>query len=150
MSIRERIRQRRFTSPASEAWVSVVVAGDHLTQQAEEVFRRHGITGDRYNVLRILRGAHPKGLARGEITRRLMRRSPDTTRMLDRLESAGLVERGRGADDARLSVARITERGLALVEEVDPELERVMQDATARLGAAELRRLAELCDALVP
>lgn len=149
MSIRGRIRQARFTGAASEAWVSVVVAADHLTQQAEGVFKRHGITGDQYNVLRILRGAGSDGLARGEITGRLMRRSPDTTRMLDRLERAGLVERGPGTEDARLSVARIVDRGLDLLEAVDPEIEEVMATATEPLGERQLQQLARLCDMLV-
>lgn len=150
MGIRSRVRQSRFTSAASEAWVSVVVAGDYLTQLAEDVFRRHGITGDQYNVLRILRGARPDGLARGEITRRVLRRSPDTTRMIDRLERANLVERGSGAADGRLSVARITKRGLSLLERVDPDLEEVMASATAPLTETQLRQLSRLCDGLVP
>lgn len=150
MSISERIQQRRFTSAASEAWVSVIVAADHLTQQAEEVFKRHGITGDQYNVLRILRGARADGLARQDITQRLIRRAPDTTRMLDRLERAGLVERRPGAHDARLSIARITKLGLDLLEELDPEIERLMEEATSPLSPDQRRQLAKLCDALVP
>lgn len=149
MSIAERIQQRHFSSLVSEAWVSVVVAADYLTQQTDEILNSHGITGDQYNVLRILRGAQPDGLARGEITERLMRRSPDTTRMLDRLERAGLVERRPGIHDARLSIARITTPGLELLDTVDPEIERVMEEATASLTPAQLRQLAKLCDALV-
>lgn len=149
MSIAERIQQRHFSSLVSEAWVSVVVAADYLTQQTDEIFNSHGITGDQYNVLRILRGAQPDGLARAEITERLMRRSPDTTRMLDRLERAGLVERRPGIHDARLSIARITTPGLELLDTLDPEIERVMEEATASLTPAQLRQLAEFCDALV-
>ncbi len=149
MSIAERIQQRHFSSLVSEAWVSVVVAADYLTQQTDEIFNSHGITGDQYNVLRILRGAQPDGLARAEITERLMRRSPDTTRMLDRLERAGLVGRRPGIHDARLSIARITTPGLELLDTLDPEIERVMEEATASLTPAQLRQLAEFCDALV-
>lgn len=149
MGIHERLRQRAFRSVEGEAWVSVVVAGEHLSREAEAVFRKHDVTGDQYNVLRILRGAGTGGLARGEITERLMRRAPDTTRMLDRLERAGLVERQRDAEDARRSVARVTKEGLALLEKVDPELERAMREATAPLSRRELRELARLCGALV-
>lgn len=150
MGIRSRIRQQEFSGAAAEAWVSLVVAADHLTRQAEAVFGRHGVTGDQYNVLRILRGAHPTGLARGEITERLMRRAPDTTRMLDRLERTGLVERGRDPDDARRSIASITDAGLRLLEATDPELERSMEAAMGRLSPDQLAPLARLCDALVP
>ena len=151
MSIHRRVQQPTFPGAANEAWVSVIVAADHLTQTLEErVFRPRGITGDQYNVLRILRGAGRGGLARGEITRRLMRRSPDTTRLLDRLERNGLIRRDRDPDDGRLSVAHITKDGLALLRDTDPEMDRVVQDSTAPLSAAELRELVRLCSALVP
>jgi DNA-binding MarR family transcriptional regulator len=150
MSLVERIQSRGFPSAVAQAWVSVVIAGDRLTQQAEQLFAEHGITGDQFNVLRILRGADPGGLARGEITQRLMRRAPDTTRMLDRLERAGLIRRVRGTDDARRSIARITGDGLALLERLDPQVEQVMATAMAPLDEAQLRELARLCAALVP
>lgn len=150
MSIVSRVQQKQFSSAAAQAWVSVVVAGDRLTQEAEAVFGHHGVTGDQYNVLRILRGAYPGGLARGEITQRLMRQAPDTTRMLDRLERAGLVERRRDTEDARRSIAGITREGIQLLERVDPQIERVMEMAMAPLEAAQLEQLARLCDALVP
>ena len=149
MSIRDRVRQTRFPSPAAEAWVGLVVAADYVTSFTETACANHGITGDQYNVLRILRGAGPDGLARGEITARLARRAPDTTRMLDRLERARLVQRVRGADDARRSVARITAAGLRLLDRLDPEIETAMASATAALTRAELNQLWELCNKLV-
>jgi DNA-binding MarR family transcriptional regulator len=150
MGVRDRVRQTRFRSIAAEAWVSLIVAADYMTQQSEAVCARHGITGDQFNVLRILRGARPDGHSRGEIGRRLLRRSPDVTRMLDRLERRRLVERVRSPDDARLSVARITKAGLILLEQIDPEMEALMKTAMAPLGGAQLRQLARFCDALVP
>ena len=143
------MRQTRFPSPAAEAWVGLVVAADYVTSFTETACANHGITGDQYNVLRILRGAGPDGLARGEITARLARRAPDTTRMLDRLERARLVQRVRGADDARRSVARITAAGLRLLDRLDPEIETAMASATAALTRAELGQLWELCNKLV-
>ncbi|PYR21193.1 MAG: MarR family transcriptional regulator [Acidobacteria bacterium] len=150
MPVRERVRQRRFPSLAAEALVSLVVAADHFTQQADALCARHGITGDQMNVLRILRGAHPQGHPRFEVGLRLMRRSPDVTRLLDRLERQGLVERARSGDDARLSVARITKPGLKLLATIDPELDELMQSVTRPVSQAQLRQLARLCDALVP
>jgi DNA-binding MarR family transcriptional regulator len=144
------VQQARFPSPAAAAWVGLVVAADHVTRATDLVCARHGITGDQYNVLRILRGARPTGLGRGDITARLARRAPDTTRMLDRLERRRLVRRGRGIEDARRSVARITDAGLRLLDRLEPEIEAAMADAMAALTAAELRQLWQLCDRLVP
>lgn len=151
MSIRDRIQQRRkFPSLVDEAVVSLAVAADHLGQATEAVCQRHGITGDQYNVLRILRGVHPGGHPRCEVARRMIHRSPDVTRMLDRLCRQGLVARARNPEDLRESVAAITPAGLALLERVDPELRRVQGELTAPLTPTQLRRLSRLCDALVP
>ncbi len=150
MPVRARVHQRRFPSLAAEALVSLVVAAEHFTQAADALCARHGITGDQMNVLRILRGAHPQGHPRYEVGRRLMRRSPDVTRLLDRLERQGLIARGRSGDDGRLSVARITKAGLKLLATIDPEVDALMQSVTRPLSQAQLRELARLCDALVP
>lgn len=150
MTIEERVRQQRFPSPAAHAFVSIVVAAEHFTQQAGDLCARHGITGDQYNVLRILRGVYPGGYARGEISRRLLRRSPDVTRLLNRLARQDLVMREQGDEDRRVSVARITPEGLALLERLDPEMEVLMKEMTAPLTVDELRQLVRLCDALVP
>jgi DNA-binding MarR family transcriptional regulator len=151
MSIRERIQQRRaFQSVASEAVISLVVAADHFNQVTDAVCQRHGITADQYNVLRILRGVHPEGHPRCEIARRMIHRSPDVTRMLDRLVRQGVVSRSRNPDDRRESIATITRAGLALLDRVGPDLEQAQTALTAALREPELRRLSRLCDALVP
>jgi DNA-binding MarR family transcriptional regulator len=151
MPIRDRIQQHRaFRSVGHEAVISLMVAADHLDQVAEAVCQRYGLTGDQYNVLRILRGVHPEGHPRCEIARRMIHRSPDVTRMLDRLCRQGVVSRARNPEDRRESIATITRAGLALLERVDPDLQRAQAELTSPLSEAELRRLSRLCDALVP
>ena len=80
----------------------------------------------------------------------MIHRSPDVTRMLDRLGRQGLVRRGRNPEDRRESIAPITRAGLELLDRVDPGLRAALADFTAPLNASRLRRLARLCDALVP
>jgi DNA-binding MarR family transcriptional regulator len=149
MSIRGRIEQRAFSGTADEAVVSVLVAANHLDQRLATVITVHGITTDQYNVLRILRGVHPEGHPRHEIARRMIHPAPDVTRMLDRLVRRKLITRVRDPRDGRLSVARITPAGLALLKRIDPEVEEVQQNATAMLTAAERKELVRLCERLV-
>lgn len=151
MSIRKRVVQPQgFGSAAVEAFVGLVVAADHVSQAFGAICKRHGITQDQYNVLRILRGVYPGGHPRSEVTRRLMRRAPDVSRLLDRLVRRHLVERRRSTEDRRLSVARITKTGLALLERIDPEKAEVEKQAMAPLNESQLRQLARLLDRLVP
>jgi DNA-binding MarR family transcriptional regulator len=149
MSVRKRIEQQDFSDTADEAVVSVLVAADYLEQTLGDVISRHGITSEQYNVLRILRGAHPEGHARHEIARRMIRRAPDVTRILDRLARRKLITRTRGTDDARLSIARITQTGLALLRRIDPEVEEMQRSLVSALNAGERRELARLCDRIL-
>jgi DNA-binding MarR family transcriptional regulator len=149
MSIQRRLEQRAFSGESDETVVSVLVAADHLDQQLAAVITGYGLTPDQYNVLRILRGVHPEGHPRHEIARRMIHRAPDVTRMLDRLLKRKLITRVRDPKDARLSVARITPAGLALLKRIDPEVEEAQQKATAMLTTAERRELVRLCERLV-
>lgn len=149
MALRERVRQKEFESVAQEAIVSLLVAAGHAEQELNEICSTRGITHDQYNVLRILRGVHPGGHPRYEISDRLMSRAPDVTRLVDRLERLELVERLCSTADRRLSISRITERGLGLLEEMDPEILAVHERVGERLAEDELRRLAHLCAELI-
>ena len=150
MSVRSRIKQSRFQSVAHEAMIGVQVAAAYWEQRVGDLFARYGVTLDQYNVLRILRGAHPDGHPRYEIIDRLIRRAPDVTRLLDRLERQGLVERVRSREDRRLSITRITEKGIALLDAIEPERRAIQDEVAGRLPEADLRELARLTNALVP
>jgi DNA-binding MarR family transcriptional regulator len=150
MSIRERLQQRRFNTLADEAVVSLLVAAEHFDQAAAPIWERHRVTGDQYNVLRILRGVYPGGHPRNEIARRMIHRAPDVTRMLDRLVRQGLVVRVRNPEDRRESIATITKVGLAALERIDPDVHATQAALTASLSERDLKQLARLCDALVP
>lgn len=150
MPIRERLQQRRFNTLADEAVVSLMVAAEHFDQAIAPIWERHGITGDQYNVLRILRGVYPAGHPRNEVARRMIHRAPDVTRMLDRLVRQGLVARVRNPEDRRESIATITRAGLALLDRIDPDVHVTQTAVTASLSERDLKQLVRLCDALVP
>jgi MarR family transcriptional regulator, 2-MHQ and catechol-resistance regulon repressor len=152
MTVESQIKVRRFASPTDRAVVSMLVASGHVYARLGEICDRHGITTDQYNVLRIriLRGVHPEGHPRREIIQRLISRSPDVTRLLDRLERQKLVERLRSAEDRRLSISRITAKGLKVLAAIDPELTAMHRELTARLTAKDLEELARLCNLLLP
>src|SRR5687768_18311111 len=118
--LREDLRQRKpFTSLEQEAQLNVVRTASLLVDSFEQMLRPHGITATQYNVLRILRGSEPGGLCRNELRDRMLTRMPDMTRLLDRLEEAGLVVRAREDDDRRMVRSKISAAGLKLLTELD-------------------------------
>src|SRR5207253_331475 len=118
MTVPSSRRGRRFDSPEQEAFLSLWRTYDRLRALEDELFGRHDLTAQQYNALRLLRAAHPETLPTLQLANRLVSRAPDITRLLDRLEERGLVQRERPPEDRRTVRVGITEAGLALVAEL--------------------------------
>jgi DNA-binding MarR family transcriptional regulator len=142
--LRDEIRQTQaFKSLEQEAHLNVIRTAGVLLDGIEQVLKPFGITGAQFNVLRILRGAEPQGLCRNDVRDRMVTRMPDMTRMLDRMERAGLVSRCRDSDDRRMVTTRITPAGLDLLSLVDDE---VVAEHKRRLGHMSQEQLQALVD----
>lgn len=107
------------------------------------------LTPAQYNVLRILRGAGEAGLWAGEIGERLITRSPDVTRLIDRLEKRKLVRRRQDPVDRRAVRVHITETGRDEVAALDPKARSILQGILERVPARRLAALRNELDALV-
>lgn len=138
-------QSKPFPHPSSEALVSVLRTAALLEHQLNEVFRPHGITELQYNVLRILRGAGPDGLCGREISARLISMVPDVSRLLDRMEGMQLLRRERDASDRRHVTARITPKGLRLLDETGATLDAFERE---RFGHFDAERLQQIIDGL--
>jgi DNA-binding MarR family transcriptional regulator len=144
--LRDEIKQTRpFKSLEQEALLSVERTASVLLHRLAETFKAHDITATQYNVLRILRGAGRAGLCRNDIRDRLVAQVPDVTRLIDRLEDAGLVERARASDDRRVVTTCITAKGLALLKGLD---EPVAESHRRHLGHMNSTQLETLIDLL--
>ncbi len=144
-ALREEIKQQKpFKSLEQEAYLSIERTAAVLTHAFAEVLKPHDITPTQYNVLRILRGAGRSGLCRNEVRDRLVAQVPDVTRLLDRLEESGLIERERSAADRRLVTTRITAKGSALLRSLDGPITRHEK----RLGHMTRAQLASLIELL--
>lgn len=136
------IRQRKpFVSLEEETYLNLVRTADALTRELELVLQPHGITTTQYNVLRILRGAGADGATCSAISDRLLAFDPDVTRLLDRMEKAGLVQRARSVTDRRVVLTTITPTGLELLARLDEPLEQLVKQQFKALSRARLTQL---------
>jgi DNA-binding MarR family transcriptional regulator len=145
-SLRELIKQDRFASPAQEAMLNVLVTYSWLMGELGRVMASFDLTPAQYNVLRILRGADSERVACSYIGQRLLDRTPDVTRLLDRLEKVGLIDRRRGEHDRRVVEVGITPQGLARLEALDRPVGEVVEAVMGGLGEAEQRQLSALLE----
>jgi DNA-binding MarR family transcriptional regulator len=144
-TLRDEIRQKRpFQSLEQEAFLSLVRTTALLSDQFERTLKAAGVTFAQYNVLRILRGAEPEGLCRNEIRDRMLTRMPDMTRLLDRMEEAGLVSRSRDDDDRRMVRTHVTVEGRLLLDDVADQVADEHRRRLGCLGAERLQVLVEI------
>ncbi len=138
--------KKRFRpSPGGIAYVALLRTADRMKTYFETLVAPFDITGQQYNVLRILRGAEPEGLPTLTIAERMIERTPGITRMIDRLEAKELVRRESCPEDRRCVYCRITEKGLNLLELLDAPVDET--NASFRgLSKAELAQLTALLE----
>lgn len=117
---------------------------DHLQQDFYRLFQEHGLSGPQYNMLRILRGHGGDGLSCCEIAAEMIHRMPDITRLVDRLEEAGWVERSRDRQDRRVVRVKITAEGLALLNRLDRPVRDLHKSHLSHLSRDELAELNRL------
>ncbi len=139
-------------APALEtrAFVALVIAADRLSLEAEQLIKTHGLTGTQYNVLRILRGAQPDGLACKGIGDRMISHDPDMTRLLDRMEKRALITRERQTKDRRVIKTRITAQGLEILKKLDAPVLELHRRQFRRVSAADLKGLAKTLEEIIP
>jgi DNA-binding MarR family transcriptional regulator len=143
--------QHSRTAPLEDrVFVAILKAADALGAEAEQLLKAAGLTGAQYNVLRILRGAEPEGLACRAIGDRMISRDPDVTRLLDRMEKHEWVTRQRQSDDRRVVKTRITKKGLELMKPLDQPVHELHKRQFREVSGAQLKLMAEWLERLAP
>ena len=144
MSMSTRTSTRR--PPASAAFVAIVQAAEEMQRAMAELLKTQDLSMAQYNVLRILCGAGPEGATCGDVSENLIRHDPDVTRLMDRLDKRGLIERARDTKDRRVVRTRITKAGAALLAELDEPVDELHARQLGHIGSKRLAELVALLD----
>jgi DNA-binding MarR family transcriptional regulator len=143
---REIAQQKPFSGPGEEALLNLLRTADCLQRAMQRDAKRWNITATQYNVLRILRGAHPGGLPCSTIGERMITSDPDITRLLRRLKALHLIRQERQKKDRRVVTTHISDAGLALLKEMDDTVSRFPDRMLGHLDAGELAELIRLLE----
>jgi DNA-binding MarR family transcriptional regulator len=145
MSIEEEIKQEKFKSPHQKAVLNLLFTANWIQNKQRELFEPFGITGQQYNILRILRGQQSTPVAAVEIKSRMLDKNSDVSRLLDRLIGKKLVQKKQCPNDKRASDIMITESGLTLLEKLDSAINNV-DSRYLNLSKDEAKKLSDLLD----
>ena len=141
--IEDEIRQEKVSNIYQKVVVNVIYTSNWLQNKQQEFFKSFGITGQQFNILRILKGQFPKSISGTEIKSRMLDRNSDVSRLLDRLAAKHLITKKTCPNDKRASDVLITDEGLALLNELN---KTPNQDRVFSLSEDEARKLSDLLD----
>ena len=122
MRIEDEIKQYQFPNALSKAILNILLTADRISSATNATLKPFGISKEQFNVLRILRGQHPKPSPLQLISERMISQSSNATRLVEKLRMRGLVERNLCAANRRKVDILITQQGMDLLDAIDPHL----------------------------
>jgi len=110
----------KFPNEKVKALINIKYTANWLDTIGNEILKPHKISIQQYNILRILRGAK-KAITVNTVKDRMIQKSPNSTRLMDKLCNKGLIERTRCENDRRVVYVKISEKGLQLLSKINIE-----------------------------
>ncbi len=147
MKIEDEIHQKVFKNEWQKATLNLIFTASWLGHKHKEFFKPFGITQQQYNVLRILRGSHPKSISTSVIKTRMLDKNSDASRIVDRLTAKDLVLKKTCPSDRRLVDVTISGKGLRLLEVMDTKID-ALDNGLGSLTEKEAKVLNQLLDKL--
>ena len=145
MRIEEEIKQATFKSIHQKAFINVVYTAGWIQVQEAAVFRKYGLTLPQFNILRILRGQHPQPATVNLLIERMLDKTSNASRIVDKLVLKGFVSRTQCEHDRRTVDVLITEAGLDLLTQID-KTEESIHAGIKNLSSSEAEQLSKLLD----
>jgi DNA-binding MarR family transcriptional regulator len=128
MGLEEDLKQQRFDNEYEKMVVNILFTGSWLSSRNASRLKPFGLTPEQYNVLRILRGSHPKPMMLADITSRMIDRNSNATRLVEKLKAKGFVNREICESNRRQVDISITDAGLVVLTKIDEGLDRWLEN----------------------
>jgi MarR family transcriptional regulator, 2-MHQ and catechol-resistance regulon repressor len=145
MSIEQEIQQHKFRNAYQKASINLIYTLSWMRDKTKCIFEAEDITSQQFNILRILRGSFPQPLSTLQIRERMLEKMSDTSRIVDRLISKGLVKKVTCKTDRRLVDVIISDKGKKLLEKLDIRQDE-MDNVLKNISEEEATVLSNLLD----
>lgn len=117
MKLEDAIRSNNFSDERHRATVNLLYSAYWMKDIFSSALKEYGLTMEQHNVLRILKGSHPKDLCVKDIASRIVEKSSNVPRIIDRLVAKKLVKRYQSKEDKRETLVGLTEKGIETVQQ---------------------------------
>jgi DNA-binding MarR family transcriptional regulator len=122
MELEKVIKQKAFQSQTHKLLINLIYTGNWLQLNVSKQLKQYELTSQQYNILRILRGQHPQNATISLIAERMLDKSSNVTRIVDKLVAKKLVSRAKDPKDNRKVWIKITYKGLDLLQVIDAKM----------------------------
>lgn len=148
MKLSDEIKQAKPLDAHTEAVLNLHFTSHWLYRVLQDQLSRFDISHEQYNILRILRGNHPGTYNLCQVQERMLNRTENTTRLVEKLRKRGLVSRQQNEEDRRRVDIRITEQGMSLLAEMDVVMEEMNRQTSRAISEQEARKLTQILEHL--
>ena len=131
MKLEQAIKSTKFKNEVHKAGLNILYTAWWLKTVMSKDLKEYGLTHEQYNVLRILKGKHPEQMCVRDIACRMIEKSSNVPRIVDRLELKKLVKRSTSEIDKRETVITLTQSGITILEASTAILNKLMDETIA-------------------
>lgn len=137
----------KFQNEKQKFLINLMFTSNWLKSNHADLLRPYNITSQQYNILRILRG-NGDFMPMNTVKERMIDKSPNTTRLVDKLISKNLVERKRCDEDRRVVFAKIHQNGLEMLKELDEKMDKPFAGLLDTISEEEAKKVNSILDKL--
>ena len=145
MGLSEEIKSTKFDSNRSKAIINLFYTTNYFRDLHKEVFKKYQLLPQHFNALRIINGRFPKPISPGEIKEVMIDKSPDITRLIDKLVKMSLVDRCQNQENRRVMEIRISAKGRTQLQKMSAEVD-AMTRKNFKLSEKDASILSNLLD----
>ena len=146
MKIEEIVKSNAIMGLSQKAVLNIIYTQNNINERLIEILKPYDLSNEQYNVLRILRGQKGNPANMCLIQERMLAKTSNTTRLVDKLLLKELVTRKVCKENRRKIEVLITEKGLDILKELDPKVDNYEQNIVANLSSSELEQLNDLLE----
>jgi len=145
MKIEDEIKQKKFKDNWQKALINLHFTSNFFRDKLLAQLKEYKINDQHYNILRILKGRYPNAVCPGDIKEVLINKRGDLTRLLDKLNKLGYIDRSTNQENRRMVDVYITEAGIQLLDELQSTVDNI-NSITNKLSSEEAAQLSTLLD----
>ncbi len=145
MKLEEAIKSNRFSSEKHKSTINVLFTAYWLKNSFSTMLKNHDLTMEQYNVMRILKGMHPEQMCVKDIGSRIIEKSSNVPRIIDKLVTKKLAKRTTSKVDKRETLVSLTDKGISVLEQANKVIDNATEEIKG-LNEIESKMLNELLE----